>query len=53
MCKHKDLIYIGKQQIDKDGKEFLALFNCNVCHSTISLRTREQKSGVFHRARKS
>jgi hypothetical protein len=44
VCKHKNLIYIGKQQVDKLGREYLALFNCNFCHSTISIRMKA-KSG--------
>ncbi len=44
VCKHKKLVYIGKQNIDRDGKDFLALFNCQACHSTISLRMKKQQS---------
>ena len=43
VCKHKNLVFIGKQQIDKDGNDFLALFNCDYCHSTISLRMKKSK----------
>lgn len=44
VCKHKNLVFIGKQQLDKDGKDFLALFNCNYCHSTITLRMKRRKA---------
>jgi len=43
VCKHKKLVFLGKQQIDVDGKEYLALFNCNFCHTTISLRMDKKK----------
>ena len=37
MCKHKNVIYLGKQQADMKGKNHLYLFNCEKCHSTIVL----------------
>ena len=37
VCKHKHLVFLGKQEIlNADG--FLALFNCMDCRSTITLK---------------
>ena len=37
VCKHKHLVFLGKQEIPT-GNGFLALFNCEDCRSTISLK---------------
>ena len=40
-CKHKRLIFLGKQEIPDNG-DFLALFNCADCHTTISLKMKKK-----------
>ena len=37
MCKHKHLVFLGKQELLTEEK-FIALFNCQDCRSTISLK---------------
>lgn len=37
MCKHKRLVFLGKQELLPEGF-FLALFNCEDCRTTISLK---------------
>ncbi len=37
MCKHKRLVFLGKQEMPAENS-FLALFNCEDCRSTISLK---------------
>ncbi len=37
MCKHKRLTFLGKQDMPSEST-FLALFNCEDCRSTISLK---------------
>jgi|SaaInl7_200m_RNA_FD_contig_21_1069697_length_250_multi_14_in_0_out_0_1 hypothetical protein len=37
MCKHKRLVFLGKQEVSPEHS-FLALFNCVDCRSTISLK---------------
>ncbi len=37
MCKHKRLTFLGKQDMPTEST-FLALFNCEDCRSTISLK---------------
>lgn len=37
MCKHKHLHFLGKQEIPSGGG-FLALFNCQDCRTTITLK---------------
>ena len=41
LCKHKRLIFLGKQGIAGSG-DFLALFNCADCSTTISLKIKEK-----------
>lgn len=36
-CKHKRLTFLGKQEMPTEDA-FLALFNCEDCRSTISLK---------------
>ncbi len=43
MCKHKDLIYIGKQPITLKSDRFLYLFNCTSCKTTISIPPRRSR----------
>ncbi len=40
MCKHKHIIYLGKQELISKGK-YLFLFNCQDCLSTISLKLKK------------
>jgi hypothetical protein len=42
MCKHKHIIYLGKQELISKGK-YLVLFNCQDCFSTISLQLKKFK----------
>ena len=35
-CKHKELIFLGYQQVPESVK--LALYNCTTCHTTITLK---------------
>ncbi|MBW7996224.1 MAG: hypothetical protein FVQ81_06585 [Candidatus Glassbacteria bacterium] len=37
MCKHKHLVFLGKQEMPAK-EHFLALFNCLDCCSTIALK---------------
>ena len=46
VCKHKHLVFIGKQEIPSQER-FLALFNCLDCRTTISLKL--VKPGEQHR----
>jgi len=43
MCRHKNLDFLGKQVVPGE-ENFLALFNCRDCHSTISLAMRQPLS---------
>ncbi|HUU28383.1 MAG TPA: hypothetical protein VM123_11265 [archaeon] len=45
MCKHKSLVYIGKQQLLIKG-EYLALFNCKACKSTVSIKLKKKIRGI-------
>ena len=40
-CKHKRLIFLGKQELPDNG-DFLALFNCADCRTTISLKMKKK-----------
>ena len=40
-CGHKRLVYLGKQELPGSG-DFLALFNCADCQSTISLKMKNK-----------
>ena len=40
-CKHKRLIFLGKQELPGSG-DFLALFNCADCSTTISLEMKKK-----------
>ncbi len=42
MCKHKNLVYLGKQELIR-SEQYLALFNCIDCESTISLKVRKEE----------
>jgi hypothetical protein len=42
VCKHKRLIFLGKQE-QPDNGDFLALFNCADCHTTISLKMKKKE----------
>ena len=41
VCKHKRLIFLGKQEFTDRGN-FLALFNCEECCTTISLKMKKK-----------
>ena len=41
MCKHKKLVYIGKQPENLRSNRFLYLFNCTTCKTTISMKPRK------------
>ena len=40
-CKHKKLVFLGKQELTE--KEYLPLFNCLDCHTTVTIRLRRRK----------
>ena len=40
-CGHKRLVFLGKQGLPGNG-DFLALFNCADCQSTISLKMKKK-----------
>ena len=42
VCKHKRLIFLGKQEFADSG-DFLALFNCADCRTTISLKMKKKE----------
>ena len=42
MCKHKNIVFLGKQEIPETN-EYLALFNCQDCHSTITLKLKKKR----------
>lgn len=46
MCKHKHIIYLGKQELICK-EEYLVLFNCQDCLSTISLQLKKFKKEEF------
>ena len=41
LCRHKRLIFLGKQEMPDSG-DFLALFNCADCRTTISLNMKKK-----------
>ncbi len=41
VCKHKRLLFLGKQEFTDRG-DFLALFNCADCLSTITLKMKKK-----------
>lgn len=41
VCQHKRLIFLGKQEFSDNG-DFLALFNCADCRTTISLKMKKK-----------
>lgn len=41
VCLHKKLIFLGKQEFSDNG-DFLALFNCVDCRTTISLKMKKK-----------
>lgn len=43
VCKHKNLVYLGKQPITLKADRFLYLFNCTVCKTTISVPPRKER----------
>ncbi len=43
MCKHKNLVYLGKQPVTLKADRFLYLFNCIACKTTISIRPRKER----------
>ena len=43
VCLHKRLIFLGKQEFSDNG-DFLALFNCADCRTTISLKMKKKAS---------
>jgi len=40
-CKHKNVVFLGKQKLASD--DYLPLFNCLTCQSTITIRVRKQR----------
>lgn len=40
-CRHKRLNFLGKQELPENG-DFLALFNCADCRTTISLKMKKK-----------
>jgi hypothetical protein len=43
MCRHDKIVYLGKQKVSEQSENFLYLFNCEKCKTTISLRTRKDR----------
>ena len=51
VCKHKRLLFLGKQEFNDRG-DFLALFNCEKCCTTVSLKMKKKAHRLLVKAPK-
>ena len=50
-CKHKNLEYLGVQETE-DNNKFVFLWNCEKCHSTISLNKKQMLKAIRRKTKK-